>query len=92
MSSLLSTRFTDLKTEKHGGFRADPLAKYRRLSFFGKLFEKFRTFLYTKIRHMPLGTGAATFTFLFYSCLSALLRSEKDKAHAEKLREFTKRK
>ena len=92
MSSLLPTRFTDLKTEKNGGFRADPLAKYHRFLFFGTLFKVFRKFLYAKIRHMPLGTGAATFTFLFYSCLSALLRSEKDKAHAEKLREFTKRK
>ena len=34
VSSLLPTRFTDLKAEKNGGFRADPLAKYHRFSFF----------------------------------------------------------
>ena len=28
VSSLFFDRFTDLKTEKNGGFRADPLAKY----------------------------------------------------------------
>ncbi len=34
VSSLLPTRFTDLKTEKNGGFRADPLAKTPPFSFF----------------------------------------------------------
>ena len=45
VSSLLLTKFTDLKTEKNGGFRADPLAKYHRFPFFEILFKDFRTFL-----------------------------------------------
>ena len=47
-----------LKGRKNGGFRADPLAKYRRLSFFCNLFKDFRKFLYAKMRHVPLRTGA----------------------------------
>ena len=58
VSSLFSTRFTDLKTEKNGGFRADPLAKYHRFLFFGILFKDFRKILYAKMRHVPLRTGA----------------------------------
>ena len=34
VSALFFDRFTDLKTEKNGVFRADPLAKYHRFSFF----------------------------------------------------------
>ena len=85
VSSLLPTRFTDLKTEKNGGFRANPLAKYHRLSFFRNLFKAFRKFLYAKMRHVPLRTGAATFATLVYRCSSALLRTEKDKAREDEL-------
>ena len=46
--------FTDLKTEKNGGFRADTLAKYHRFLFFEILFKDFRKILYAKIRHVPL--------------------------------------
>ena len=53
VSSLFFDRFTDLKTEKNGGFRADPLAKYHRFLFFGTLFKDFRKILYAKIRHVP---------------------------------------
>ena len=53
-----------LKGRKNGGFRANPLAKYRRLSFFRNLFKDFRKFLYAKMRHVPLRTGAATFATL----------------------------
>ena len=42
-----------LKDRKNGGFRADPLAKYHRFSFFGTLFKDFRKILYAKIRHVP---------------------------------------
>ena len=52
VSSLFFDRFTDLKTEKNGGFRADPLAKYHRFLFFGILFKHFRKILYAKIRHV----------------------------------------
>ena len=65
VSSLLPTRFTDLKTEKNGGFRADPLAKYHRFLFFGILFKDFRKILYAKIRHVPLRTGVAAFASLY---------------------------
>ena len=44
----------------YGGFRADPLAKFRRLSFFSNSFKNFRTFLYAKMRHIPLCTGVST--------------------------------
>ena len=77
VSSLLPTRFTDLKTEKNGGFRADPLAKYHRFLFFGILFKDFRTFLYAKMRHVPfvpalshpqlsLYEPTLSFSFLFF--------------------------
>jgi len=46
-------RFTDLKTEKNGSFRANPLAKYHRFLFFETLFKVFCKFLYAKIRHVP---------------------------------------
>jgi hypothetical protein len=74
-----------LKDRKNGGFRADPLAKYHRLSFFRKLFKDFRKILYAKMRHVPLRTGATTFATLVYRCLSALLRTEKDKAREDEL-------
>ena len=64
VSSDLPTRFTDLKTEKNGGFRADPLAKYHRFLFFETLFKDFRTFLYAKIHHVLLRTGALAFASL----------------------------
>ena len=35
-----------LKDRKNGGFRANPLAKCRRYSFFGVLFKLFRKFSY----------------------------------------------
>ena len=78
-------RFTDLKTEKNGGFRANPLAKYHRLSFFRNLFKDFRKFLYNKMRHVALRTGAAAFANFFYRYSSALLRTEKDKAREDEL-------
>ena len=88
MSSLFFDRFTDFKTEKNGGFRADPLAKYHRFTFFRNLFKDFH-FCTLKYATYHLRTGVAAFTSLVYRCLSALLRTEKDKAHAENLREFT---
>ena len=134
-----------LKGRKNGGFRADPLAKFRRFSFFVRfsfngcrlaiavcrykmqarqiscagayrqygtkqdcriapyfigrnrriverkpsslrIFAKFCT---PKCATYPLRTGAATFASLVYRCSSALLRTEKDKAREETLREFT---
>ena len=70
VSSLFFDRLTDLKTEKNGGFRANPLAKFRRLSFFRNLFKAFRKFLYAKMRHVPLRTGAATFaTLVIRACV-----------------------
>ena len=41
--------------------------------------------MYAKMRHVPLHTGAATFATLVYRCLSALLRTEKDKAREDEL-------
>ena len=55
-----------VKDRKNGGFCANPLAKYHRFLFFEILFKDFRTFLYDKIRHVTLRTGAAAFTSLVF--------------------------
>jgi hypothetical protein len=80
------------RKKKNGGFRANPLAKYRRLSFSATSLRIFGHSCTTKCAMYHLRTGAATFATLVYRCLSALLRTEKDKAREENLREFTKRK
>ena len=136
-----STRFTDLKTEKNGGFRADPLAKHHRFSFFvrfsfngcrltiavcrykmqasqiscagayrqygtkhdcriapyfigrnRRIVERkpsslrfFANFCTLKYAMYHLCTSALTFASLVYRCLSALLRTEKDKAREDEL-------
>ena len=81
-----------LKDRKNGGFRANPLAKCRRYSFFGVLFKLFRKFSYAKIRLVHSYRRFPLVASLFYYRLSALLRTEKDKAREENLREFTNRK
>ena len=84
VSCLCFTYLTGLIAEKNGGFRTIPFAKYRRFPFFRQPFQVI--FAIPPRQNTPRTSFVQAFFFYFHS---ALLRTEKDKAREENLREFS---